>query len=92
MSHERVSVPAEVMVQVLPDEEVVALNLATEEYYGLDPIGARFWTALVETNEVSAAREQLRAEFDVDPQRLRDDLDRFVADLVARGLLVAEPA
>jgi hypothetical protein len=75
----RVSVPSEVMVQLLPDDEAVALNLATEQ----------LWAALVEAGEVGAACRQLEAVFDVDPERLRRDVERFVGELMDRGLLLA---
>jgi hypothetical protein len=85
----RVSVPSEVMVQLLPDDEAVALNLATEQYFGFDSVGAQLWAALVEAGEVGAACRQLEAVFDVDPERLRRDVERFVGELMDRGLLLA---
>jgi hypothetical protein len=84
----RVTVPEDVLVQRLPDDESVFLNLATEQYYGLDPTGTAMWAALTETGSVAAALERLAGEFDVDREVLSRDLDALVERLVGRGLIV----
>ncbi len=83
----RVTVPEDVLVQRLPDDESVFLNLATEQYYGLDPTGTAMWAALTETGSVPAALERLAGEFDVDRQVLSRDLEALVDRLVGRGLI-----
>ena len=83
----RVTVPEDVLVQRLPDDESVFLNLATEQYYGLDPTGTVMWAALTETGSVQAALERLTGEFNVDREVLRRDLDGLVERLVGRGLI-----
>jgi hypothetical protein len=83
----KVSVPDDVLVQRLPDADSVFLNLATEEYYGLDATGTAMWTALTETGDVGRALDRLRGEFDADQEVLRHDLDALVRRLVDRGLL-----
>jgi hypothetical protein len=83
-----VSVPSGVFRQELPGDESVALNLQTEEYYGLDPIATRMWLALEECRSVDGAYEQLLGEYEVEPATLRDHLIGFVDQLVERGLLV----
>jgi hypothetical protein len=84
----RVTVPGDVLVQRLPDDESVFLNLDTEQYYGLDPTGTAMWAALTETGSVAAALERLAGEFDVDRDVLSRDLDALVERLVGRGLIV----
>ena len=84
----RVTVPEDVLVQRLPDDESVFLNLATEQYYGLDPTGTAMWAALTETGSVAAALERLAGEFDVDREVLSRDVDALVERLVGRGLIV----
>ena len=83
----RVIVPEDVLMQRLPDDESVFLNLATEQYYGLDPTGTAMWAALTETGSVDAALDRLVEEFDVDREVLRRDLDALVERLVGRGLI-----
>jgi hypothetical protein len=82
-----VAVPDDVLVQRLPDGDSVFLNLATEEYYGLDATGTSMWAALTETGDVERALDRLREEFDADQEVLRRDLDALVQRLLDRGLL-----
>lgn len=83
-------VPDDVLMQRLPDDEAVFLNLKSEEYYGLNAGGTAMWRALTETGRVDLALDMLRDQFDVDPQRLERDLDGFVHRLIDRGLLRAD--
>jgi hypothetical protein len=82
-----VFVPTEVLHQDLPGDESVALNLATEEYYGLDPVGSAMWRALRDGGSIEAAHERLLDHYEVDGDMLRRDLEVFVDRLVERGLL-----
>jgi len=89
-SQTTVTVPPDVLVQRLPDDESVFLNLATEQYYGLDSTGTAMWAALTETGSVEAALARLLEEFDVGREVLSRDLDALVERLVGRGLIVVE--
>lgn len=80
-------VPQDVLVQRLPDDESVFLNLSTEEYYGLDAIGTAMWAALTETGTTERALERLVEEFRIDPEVLHRDLHALVVRLEARGLI-----
>jgi hypothetical protein len=82
-----VTAPEDVLVQRLPDDELVLLDLATEEYYGLDATGTVMWDVLTETGHLDVAYTRLQDRFDVDPGVLRRDLDTFVSRLADRGLL-----
>jgi hypothetical protein len=85
--HGPVALPPDVLVQRLPEDELVLLDLVSEEYFGLDVTGTAMWLALTETGDVDRARERLLHEFDVDPEVLRRDLDTFITRLSGRGLL-----
>ncbi|MGF1477877.1 MAG: PqqD family protein [Cyanophyceae cyanobacterium] len=82
----KVSVPQEVLIQDVGGESVL-LNLASEQYFGLDDVGTRMWTTLVEKTEVEAAYKTLLAEYDVEPEQLRRDLQQLIQKLVDHGLL-----
>lgn len=82
-----VHVPPDVLVQHLPDKESVFLNLTSEEYFGLDPIGTAMWMALTDTGDIDRARARLLEEFDTDPETLSRDLEALVHLLADRGLL-----
>ena len=85
---EPVAQAPDVLVQHLVDDESVFLNLATEEYYGLDAVGTQMWSALVETGRTDLAFDRLIATFDIDAETLNRDLEEFVQRLTERGLLL----
>ena len=82
----RVTVPGDVLVREVDDESVF-LNLATDSYFGLDAVGTDMWRALTTTGSVQEAYEALLAEYEVDPDKLRQDLQALIEKLVAHGLL-----
>lgn len=80
-------VPGEnVLVRELHGESVL-LHLGSESYFGLDEVGTGMWKALTTTGSIDAAIETLLAEFEVEPQRLRADLEVFVEGLARAGLV-----
>ncbi len=85
--HRSVSRPDHVLVQHLPDDESVFLDLESERYFGLDGTGTAMWKALMETNSVDEAVDRLLREFEVDPETLRHDLTHLIGELSQRGLL-----
>ncbi|HQX76734.1 MAG TPA: PqqD family protein [Thermoflexales bacterium] len=83
---QKVSVPEDTLMRELEGESVL-LNLTNEKYYGLNKVGTRMWNALEKSASIQAAYDQLKAEYDVEPQRLRDDLEKLIAQLQAQGLI-----
>jgi hypothetical protein len=86
----RVSPAPDVMLRVIGDEAVI-LNLKSERYLGLNPVGTRMWTVLQSAPSVEAAYETLLAEFDVEPHRLRQDLNQLVDRMLQQGLIELRP-
>jgi hypothetical protein len=86
----RIEIPEGVMVRELQGESVL-LNLDSECYFGLDEVGTRMWNALASSADTDAACEALTAEYDVAPERLRADLEDFVARLARAGLVRVAP-
>lgn len=82
----RVEVPADVVFREVAGETVI-LDLESQRYFSLDPVGTRMWVLLAELGSLPAVRERLLAEFDVEPRRLSADLDDLVSHLLAEGLL-----
>lgn len=83
---DRTTAPAHVLVRFL-DQESVLLNLETEKYFGLDQTGTRMWQLLTASENIDAAYRQLLAEYDVEPELLRDNLSELLDRLVEHGLL-----
>jgi hypothetical protein len=93
MPHEvssRVTTASGVMVRIIGDEAVI-LNLKSELYLGLNPVGTRIWTVLHGAPSIRAAYESLLTEFDVAPEQLRQDMDELLDQLLAQGLVELAP-
>ena len=82
----RYAVPATVVFQDLGDETVL-LDLENGEYFAVDGTGKRIWDCLVEGKTPGQVVAMLAAEFEVGEEVARQDLGKFVAELLHRGLL-----
>lgn len=82
----RIAVPPNVLVRELRGESVL-LHLDSEAYFGLDEVGTGMWRALTTCATLREACDALLAEYDVEPQRLEEDLGRFVETLAGAGLI-----
>ena len=88
---ERVTIAPDVLFRLV-GEEAVLLNLTTELYLGLDLVGARMWTVLNGAPSIQAAYDALLEEYEVEPERLRHDLDELLGELLEQGLIEVGPA
>jgi hypothetical protein len=87
---ERVRVAPDVMFRLVGGEGVL-LNLNTERYLGLNPVGTRMWNVLSSANSIQAAYDELLQEYEVDPAQLRADLEEFIDQLLGQKLIEAGP-
>jgi len=76
----------EVMAQEI-NGETVLLDLASEQYFGLDVLGTRIWRLLEQEFPLNAIIEQLLPEFEVDREQFVSDVNRFVSELLEAGLI-----
>lgn len=81
-----VALSPEVLFQEV-EGEAVLLDLASGQYFGLNPVGTEFWRAAQDTCGVEAIVERLAAGFEVGREELEADLAEFLDDLVDAGLL-----
>lgn len=56
------------------DPPKVLLDLASEQYFGLNDVGTRVWQILTEHGNPNRAVEILLEEYDVDEKTLREDV------------------
>lgn len=63
------------------------LNLKSEKYFGLDPVGTRIWSLLAETQDVETTVQTMLREYDVEEVRLRQDVAALIFRMQERGLL-----
>ena len=83
---QRVTTAPDVLFRVIGDEAVL-LNLRTETYLDLDPVGTRMWTVLHESPSIEAGFEVLRDEYEVEPEVLRRDLEELLNELLDQSLI-----
>ncbi len=70
------------------EDELVALNLETSFYYGVDGIGTQIWRLLIDENmTIPAACDKLLQEYDVDAETCRREVRAFVEQLIDARLL-----
>jgi hypothetical protein len=86
----RVTSAPDVMLRIIGDEAVI-LNLKSELYLGLDPVGTRMRTVLQNSPSIEAAHAALLDEFEVEPERLRQDLDKLLDQMLEQGLIELHP-
>jgi hypothetical protein len=89
MSHpftSRATVAPDVLFRVV-GQEAVLLNLKTELYLGLDAVGTEMWLNLTNTSSIQDAYDTLLQEYDVDPERLCQDLNEFIDKLLEQQLI-----
>ena len=83
----KLGVPEHVMSRRLGDD-CVMLDLASGTYYGLDPVGARFWELVNSGCTVPEACEALSREYDAPREQIDADMAVLVRELAANGLVV----
>jgi len=70
------------------EDELVALNLETSFYYGVDGIGTQIWRYLVdEKMTLAEASAKLLEEYEVDAETCQRDVRAFVEQLLDAKLL-----
>jgi|SRR5215216_4136770 len=69
------------------DEEVVILGFKSGSYYSLDQVGAFVWNLLQKPQKVSAIRDSILNEYDIDFQQCEQDLLNLLNDLADKGLI-----
>ena len=80
-------IPPEVLAAHLGDEAVL-LDLSGKRYYRLNETAAVVFRALEAGEGRAGAIAQLLAEFDVREEDATTAVDKLLADLAARGLVV----
>ncbi len=82
----KIVIPPDTLVNVI-GEEAVLLNLKSEQYFGLDPMGTRMWQVLTASDSIQSAFDALLGEYEVTEEILRQDLTDLLEKLLAHGLV-----
>ena len=67
--------------------ETVLLDLASEQYFGLDAVGTRVWQLLNEGLGQGETVDTLLDEYEVERERLEADVRELLASLLDAGLI-----
>jgi hypothetical protein len=70
--------------------ETVLLDLASEQYFGLDEVGTRIWQLLNDRKTVSEMVDILLNEYEVQRGPLEADVRELLRTLMEAGLIRAE--
>lgn len=76
----------EVLYQEVADEAVL-LDLSSEQYFGLDPVGTRIWNLLEGDADLASIHDALIQEYDADPARIGEDLLALAQSFADAGLV-----
>lgn len=72
------------------NNECVLLDMESEQYFGLDDVGARMWQVLSENSDTEKALTLLLAEYDTDEKTMRKDLIKLITELGNEKLISIE--
>ena len=67
--------------------EVVILDLKSGTYYGLDLLGARVWSLIEQPTSLSAIRDAIMADYDIDAETCERDILAFLEQMQGVGLV-----
>lgn len=82
----KIEISEDVLFQEVSGETVL-LDLASEQYFGLDSVGTRIWTLLSEGAAADAVVDRLLGEYEVERETLAADVDELMARLAEAGLI-----
>lgn len=68
-------------------DELVVLNMDTQEYFSLDPVGAKMWQLLMDRHNIDEVADELFRTYEAERPTLRKDLEALVGELMKAGLL-----
>lgn len=74
------------------DGELVGLHVENGTCYGFNATATRIWALIEAPARVSALRDALTAEFDVDPATCETELMTLLRELETDGLVELRPA
>lgn len=87
----RIRVPENVLLQELEGESII-LSLDTDLYLGLNKSGTEILNELTSYDSIEKAYEALLSKYDVEPERLRSELSKFLNTLLEQGIVELSPS
>ncbi len=67
--------------------EAVLLNLSSERYFGLDPVGTHIWSLINRNLTLQQVHQDLCDTYEASPEQLEQDLLALITQLSEAGLV-----
>ena len=83
---EKVVLSKDVLTQEVSGE-MVLMDLSSEQYFGLDAVGARVWNLLEQGTAPADLLSILLREYEVEQLQLESDIEELLGQLLEAGLL-----
>jgi len=80
-------VASETALSTTLDGEAVILEKESGTYYGLNDVATVIWESLDERRTVGDLRDVVLVEYDVDPERVQEDVESVLTDMASNGLV-----
>lgn len=68
--------------------ETVLLDLESEQYFGLDPVGTRIWSLIQAQANVDTIVDRVHEEYEAEKDKIRSDVVALITRLENSGLVV----
>ena len=68
-------------------DELVMMDIDLRKYYSLNPVATRIWDLLEEPKEIGESCRLLVEEYEVDPEKCRDDVVSHLSEMMKLGLV-----
>ncbi len=85
----KLQIADDVVFRIIGNEAVIQ-NVATRVCFNLDEVGTRMWQLIWDYRSTEDVIAALLNEYNVEEKQLRRDLDRFIQQLIAKGLVKTE--
>jgi len=69
------------------DADLIMMSIESGKYYQLNPSAGRIWNLLEQPRKVAEICQLLSKDFKVTPEACREDVFRFLEDLVSRKIM-----
>lgn len=90
--HDKIKLSTHLLIREI-DEDIVILNLQSKRFYGLDAIGGDIWKSLANLGSVRLSYEKLLMEYDVNPEKLHQDIEQLLSQWLEQGLIqISDPS
>ncbi|MBW4418212.1 MAG: PqqD family protein [Myxacorys californica WJT36-NPBG1] len=86
LNHQRFQIHDDVLYRQV-EHEAILLHIPNGAYYSLNETSITFWEALQAQQPLAVAVDQILAEYDIERSQVLQDLQIFLQDLMAFGLI-----